>query len=63
MNWKFERKLRTIKQVLSREYNLLDYAIRDIFLENKRKTTSYQNIGLLKTAIEEEWNKMSEELI
>ena len=32
-------------------------------LENKTNTTSDLNIGLLKTAIEEEWNKMSEEFI
>ena len=42
--------------------NPLDYAIWDI-LENKTNATSYPYIGLLKTAIEEEWNKMSEEFI
>ena len=32
-------------------------------LENKTNATSYPNIGSHKTAIEEEWNKMSEEFI
>ena len=32
-------------------------------LENKTNATSYPNIGSLKNAIEEEWNKMSEEFI
>ena len=32
-------------------------------LENKTNTTSHPNIGSLKTAIEKEWNKMSEEFI
>ena len=32
-------------------------------LENKTNATSHQNIGLLKTAFEKEWNKMSEEFI
>ena len=39
--------------------NPFDYAIWGI-LENK---TSHSNIGSLKTAIEKEWNKMSEEFI
>ena len=42
--------------------NSLDYAIWSI-LENKTNATSHPNIGLLKTAIKEEWNKMSEEFI
>ncbi len=29
----------------------------------KKKETSHPNIGSLKTTIEEEWNKMSEEFI
>ena len=29
-------------------------------LENKTNETSHPNIGLLKTTIEEEWNKVSE---
>ena len=29
------------------------------FLENKTNATSHPNIGSLKTAIEEKWNKMS----
>ena len=40
----------------------VDYIIWGI-LENKTNTTSHPNIGSLKTAIEEEWNKMSEEFI
>ena len=32
-------------------------------LENKTNATSHWNIGLLKTDIEEEWNKMSEKSI
>ena len=32
-------------------------------LENKTNATSHPNIGSLKTAIEEEWNKMSEKFI
>ena len=32
-------------------------------LENKTNATSNPNIGTLKTAIEERWNKMSEEFI
>ena len=40
----------------------LDYAIWGV-LENKTNATSHPNIGSLKTATEEEWNKMSEELI
>ena len=47
------------------DHNLLDYATWGV-LENKTKQnqyTSHPNIGLLKTAVEEEWNKMSEEFI
>ena len=32
-------------------------------LENKTNATSHPNIGSLKTAVVEEWNKMSEEFI
>ena len=32
-------------------------------LENKPNATLYSNIGSLKTAINEEWNEMSEEFI
>ena len=44
--------------------NLLHYAISDV-LEKKQKTnaTSHLNIGLLKPAIVDEWNKMPEEFI
>ena len=51
-----------IKQNLSPELNTLDYAIWGV-LENKTNATSHPNIGSLKNAIEEEWNKMSEEFI
>ena len=47
---------------LSPDLHPLDYTIWDV-LENKTYATSHPNIGLLKTAIEEEWNKMSEEFI
>ena len=40
----------------------LEFAIFSI-LENKTNLTSHPNIGSLKTAIEEEWNKRSEEII
>ena len=33
------------------------------WIENKTNATSHPNIGLLKTNIEEEWNKISEEFI
>ena len=46
----------------SPDFNPLDYAIRCV-LENKTNATSHPNIGLLKTAIEKELNKMSEEFI
>ena len=46
----------------SPELNTLDYAIGGI-LENITNVTSHPNIGSLKTDIEEEWNKMSEEFI
>ena len=63
MNWKFMRKLKTaIKQDLSPDLKPLDYAIWSVF-EYETNTTSYPNIGSLKTAIEEEWKKMSERFI
>ena len=46
----------------SPDHNLPDYTIWGV-LENKTNETSHPNIGFLKTAIEEEWNKLSEELI
>ena len=49
-----------IKQDLSPDIDTLVYALRGV-LENKTNVTSRPNIGFLKTAIEEEWNKMSEE--
>ena len=48
-----------IKQNLRPDHNPLDYAIWDV-LENKTNATSQPNIDSLKTAIEGEWNKMSE---
>ena len=46
----------------SPDLNPFDYTICDV-LENKTNATSHPNIGLLKNAIEEEWNKMSEEFV
>ena len=43
----------------SPNHNPLDY-IKWGVLENKINVASNPNIGSLKTAIEEEWNKMSE---
>ena len=55
--------LRTvIKQNLSVDLVPLNYAIWSV-LENKTNATSYQNIGSLKTAIEEQKNKIPEEFI
>ena len=50
------------KQDLSPSLNPLDYAICGV-LENKTNATSNPNIDSLKTVIEEEWNKISEEFI
>ena len=44
------------------DLNSLDYVIWGV-LENKINATFYRNIGSLKTAIEEELNKMSKEFI
>ena len=52
----------TIKLDLSPDLNPLDFAIWDV-LETKSNATFHPNIGLLTPAIEEEWNKMSEEFI
>ena len=46
----------------SPDLNSLDYAIWGILI-NKTNATSHSNIGSLKTAIEEKWNKISEEFI
>ena len=46
----------------SQNLNSHDYTEWGI-LENKINATFHQNIGSLKTSIEEEWNKMSEEFI
>ena len=50
------------RQQLKTRFRPFDFAIWDV-LENKTNTTADPNIGLLKHAIEEEWNKMSEEFI
>ena len=58
-----EKTVRTaIRQDLSPDLNPLDSTIWGV-LENKTNATSLSNIGSLKTAIEEEWNKMCEESI
>ena len=58
-----EKTVRTgIKKDLSPDLKPLDYFIWDI-LDNKTNTTSHPNISSLKAAIEEEWNKISEEFI
>ena len=61
---KFPKKTmwRTFKQYLRSDLNPLCYAMWDVFV-NKINASSHPNIGLLKTAFEEEWNKMSEEFI
>ena len=46
----------------SAELNIPDYD-RGSVLENKTHATSHSNIGSLKTASGEEWNKISEEFI
>ena len=59
----YEKTVRTaIKEDLSPDLDPLDYAIWGV-LESKTNATSHWNIGSLKTAIEEKWNKMSEEFI
>ena len=56
-----EKTVKTaIKQDLSPDLNPLDCATRGV-LENKTNITPHPNIGSLKSAIEEELNKMSEE--
>ena len=58
-----EKTVRTaIKQDLSPDHNTLVNAILSV-LENITNVTTHPNIGSVKTAIEEEWNKMSEEFI
>ena len=53
---------KTVRSAIKQDLSLLDYAIWGV-LENKTNATSYPNIGLLNTTIEEERNKMSEGLI
>ena len=46
----------------SPDLNPFDY-VKWVVLENKTNATSHPNIGSLKNAIEDVWNKMSEEFI
>ena len=64
MNWKSSKKtMRTeIKENSSPDLNPLDYSQWSV-LENKTNATSHSNIGSLKTATDNEWNRMSEEFI
>ena len=55
-----EKTVKAIKLVFTPDLNPLDYAI---VLESKTNATSNPNISSLKTAIKEEWNKMSEKFI
>ena len=58
-----DKTVRTaIKQNLSPDLIPLDYTIWGV-LENKTNATPHPNIGLLKTAFEEKWNKMAEEIV
>ena len=45
----------------SQDFNLFDYAVSGVL--EKTNATSHPNIGLFKTAIEEEWNEMFVEFI
>ena len=53
---------KTVWTAIKQDLKPPDGAIWDI-LENKTNAFSHPIIGSLKTAIEEEWNKMSEEFI
>ena len=56
-----KRTMKTaVKQDWSPDHNHDDYDICGVIEKN---ATSHPNIGLLKNAIEKEWNKMSEEFI
>ena len=57
--WQFVKFFQLYEFVL---YIIYKFAI-SVILENKTNAPSHPNIGSLKTAIEEEWNKMSEEFI
>ena len=52
----------SLKPLSSSDLNPLDYTIWGV-LENKTNATFHPNISSLRTAIEEEWNKKSEEFI
>ena len=52
-----ERKGQSIYDLLNADYTVWGV------LENKTNASSHPNICYLKTAIEEEWNKISEEFI
>ena len=64
MNWKFTRKLRgqKLNKIQAQTLKPLIYAIWGV-LENKTNATFHPNIGSLKIAVEEEWNKISEGFI
>ena len=51
-----------IKQDSSPDHKPFDYTMWNVF-ENKTNATTHPNIGPLKTGIEEEWNKISEDFI
>ena len=55
---KVHEKIEDSKQDFSPECTPLLYWTLWGVLENKTNATSHSNIGSLKTAIEEEWNKM-----
>ena len=57
-------KKKTVRTAIKQDLSLyhLDYAIWGV-LENKTNATAHLNIGLLKNAFEEEWDKISEEFI
>ena len=63
-----ELKVQEKSEWIAIEYDLspdrkpLDYDIWSV-LENKTNAASHQNINSLKTAIEKEWNEMSEKII
>ena len=52
----------SLKPPSNPDHNHLIYTIC-VILENKINATSHPNIGSFKTAIEEEWNKISGEFI
>ena len=51
-----------LNEDLSADLSSLDYTIWGV-LKNKTNATSHRNIYSLKTAMQKEWNKMSEDFI